>query len=214
MKQKFLMGLDAGGGSGRCLLVNITTGEVFSTTRPWTHPLAVEAGGWAYDLDLDLIWGAFGDAAQDVLQQAGASPEEVLGISATSMRHSTIVLDKKKEILFAVPNRDVRAADIGIQLAAEHGEEFQRVTGRWPIPCFTAVRLKWLSENTPEVFSEASIVMSLSEWLTYRLCDRIASDPSHAGETMLYDLHTGDWAWDLKRVPLLPWVEGTRNAAC
>ncbi len=204
MKRIFLMGLDAGGGSGRCLLVNVATGEVFSATRVWSHLPAVEAGGWAYDLDLNLIWGAFSEAALDVMQQAGALPEEVVGIAVTSMRHSTVVLDRKGRALFAVPNRDARGAGISSELAAERGAEFQRFSGRFPIPCFTAIRLKWLAENAPQDFAKTNIVLSLSEWITYCLCGCAASDPSHAGETMLYDLHKDDWAWDLIKSLGLP----------
>ena len=197
MKHTFLLGFDGGGGSGRCLLVDAVTGEVFSATRTWSHLPAAGAGTFAFDLDLDFIWGAFGEAAHEVMRQAGALPEEVAGIAVTSMRHSTVVLDKKGNVLFAAPNRDARSAGISTELAVERGAEFQRCSGRWPIPCFTAARLIWLAENAPQDFAKTNVVLSLSEWITFRLCGRAASDPSHAVETMLYDLYKRDWSWEL-----------------
>ncbi len=197
MRRTFLIALDAGGGSGRSLLVNTSTREVISATRPWSHLPAADLGGWGCDLDLDTIWAALGEASREVMQRAGASSDEVVGMAATSMRHSTIVLDRKGSALFATPNHDARAAELSAELAAERGAEFHRRCGHWPIPPFTGVRLKWLAQNMPQVFNRASTVLSLSEWITFRLCGEAASDPSHAGETMLFDVQRPQWAWDL-----------------
>jgi sugar (pentulose or hexulose) kinase/phosphoglycerate dehydrogenase-like enzyme/ribulose-5-phosphate 4-epimerase/fuculose-1-phosphate aldolase/putative sterol carrier protein len=204
MKRIFLLGFDAGGGSGRCLLVNAATGEAFSATHAWSHLPAGDGSGMAYDLDLDAIWKALGETCREVMHRSGALPEEVAGIAITSMRHSTVVLDKKGHALFAAPNRDARSADICAELIDEHGGEFHRSSGHWPMPCFTALRLKWLAEHAPQDFARSNIVLTLSEWITYRLCGNAASEPSHAGETMLFDLHKGDWAWDLIKTLGLP----------
>lgn len=197
MRRSFLLALDAGGGSGRSLLVNTANGEGISATRAWSHLPAPEVGGWAFDLDLDAIWMALGDASREVMQRAGASVDEVAGIAATSMRHTTIVLDRKGNALLATPNRDARAAEVSTELAAERGAEFHSRCGHWPIPPFTAVRLKWLADNMRPVVAQARTVLSLSEWITYRLCGQAATDPSHAGETMVFGLQRPEWAWDL-----------------
>jgi sugar (pentulose or hexulose) kinase/phosphoglycerate dehydrogenase-like enzyme/ribulose-5-phosphate 4-epimerase/fuculose-1-phosphate aldolase/putative sterol carrier protein len=195
MKQKYLLGFDAGGGSGRCLLANPDTGEALSATRLWSSLPASDNSGLAYDLDLEAIWKALGSACHEVLRRAGAAADEVAGVAVTSMRHSTVVLDKKGKVLFAAPNRDARSADICAELIDEHGGEFYRTSGHWPMPCFTALRLKWLAEHAPQDFARSHLVLTLSEWIAYRLCGNAASEPSHAGETMLYDLEKRDWAW-------------------
>ena len=204
MKRIFLLGFDAGGGSGRCLLVNPASAEAFCATRTWSNLPVADGSGLAFDLDLDAIWNALGSACQEVMRQAVASPEEVAGMAVTSMRHSTIVLDKKGKVLFAAPNRDARSADICAELIDEHGGDFYRTSGHWPMPCFSALRLKWLAEHAPQDFDRSRVVLTLSEWIAYRLCGNAASEPSHAGETMLYDLEHSDWAWQHIRALDLP----------
>ena len=42
------MGLDAGGGGGRCLLVDLASGVITTASRVWTHPPAPGTGGLGY----------------------------------------------------------------------------------------------------------------------------------------------------------------------
>jgi sugar (pentulose or hexulose) kinase/phosphoglycerate dehydrogenase-like enzyme/ribulose-5-phosphate 4-epimerase/fuculose-1-phosphate aldolase/putative sterol carrier protein len=197
MKRIFLLGFDAGGSSGRCLLVNAATGEELSAKRSWSPLPSGDASGMAFDLDLDAIWDALGETCREVMQRSGANPEEVAGIAITSMRHSTVVLDKKDNVLLAAPNVDARSVDVCAELMDEQGGKFYRTGGHWPMPIFTAARLKWLAEHVPQDFAKSRVVLTLSEWITYRLCGVAAADPSHAGETMLYDLQKRGWSWDL-----------------
>jgi sugar (pentulose or hexulose) kinase len=54
MSRQYLLGLDVGGGSGRCLLVEIESGEITSVCRPWSHRVAPGTGGWGYDVVVAL----------------------------------------------------------------------------------------------------------------------------------------------------------------
>jgi autoinducer 2 (AI-2) kinase len=188
MSGKYLIGLDAGGGGGRCLLVNSATAETTSVFRPWTLPPAPEIGGFAYKLDTAGVWRTLGEAVQEALKKAGVTPQEVAGLAATSMRHSTIVLDKKGSVLLAAPNRDARAAGQGMQLAIERGEELYKITGHSPSPVFTAARLLWLKETQPEAFQSAHAVLSFSDWVGYMLSDETATEQAQAGESLILDL--------------------------
>ena len=131
------------------------------------------------------------------MHKAGAAPGQVIGVATTGMRFSLVVTDHDGEVLLASPNRDARAAGEGIQLADDHGALFNQRTGHWPSPIFMAARLRWLAANAPDVLARAACACSLSDWLAFRLTGETATDPSQAGETLLFDLETRDWAWDL-----------------
>ncbi len=197
MANHFLLGLDAGGGSGRCLLVDLNTQQVVVTARSWAPLPAPDTAGWGFDLDLETMWRLLGEATREALQRAGARPQDVVGLAATSMRHGVVVLDRNGRPMLAVPNRDARAAAAGMDLADERGQEFYQRTGHWPNPVLAAARLQWLASSTPAGLSQVSTLLSISEWLTYRLCGQIAADSSHAGESLLFDLDKGAWAGDL-----------------
>jgi autoinducer 2 (AI-2) kinase len=113
------------------------------------------------------------------------------------MRHTTIVLDEAGQAILATPNRDARAAGECMELASSQGDEYYQRTGHWPNPVFMASRLLWLARQRPEDLKQASTAVSLSDWIAYRLSGEIATDFSQAGETMLFDLEKGEWAWDL-----------------
>lgn len=197
MSKRFLLGLDVGGGSGRCLVIDVDSQAITAAYRPWSHPAVPGSGGWGFDLDLNAIWRLLGEATHDALRCAGAAPHEVMGVAVTSMRHGIVALDKNGHPLLAVPNRDARAATAGLELADTRGQEFYQRTGRWPNPVFAASRLKWLAECDPLTFAKIHIVLSVSEWVSYRLCGQWATESSHAGETLLFDLEKRAWAGDL-----------------
>lgn len=195
--KSLLMALDAGGGGGHCLLVDIARGAFTRAFRPWTHPSAPGTSGMGTDLDLDGIWTALGAAAREAMEHAGATPADVAGIAATSMRHTTIVLDAHGTPLLATPNRDSRAVGEAIQLANDSGDDLYTRTGHWPSPIAGAARLLWFLSARPEAAGRAATAFSLSDWVTYRLCGEIAAEPSQAGESLLVDLATRDWARDV-----------------
>ena len=198
------MGLDAGGRSIRCSLVEVESGGVVCAERLWGPVPAPEAGFFAFTLDTERCWRLAGEVAQEALYKAGAAPSHVMGVATTGMRFSLVVKDLDGEVLLASPNRDARAAGEGIQLADDHGALFNRRTGHWPSPIFMAPRLRWLAANAPDVFARAVCAFSLSDWLAFRLTGENATDPSQAGETLLFDLETRDWAWDLIDMLALP----------
>ena len=194
MSRKYLIGLDVGGGGACCLLADIESGESTSVFRSWILPAAPEVGGFAYKLDTDSTWRILGETVQEALKSLGVVPQEVAGIAATSMRHSTVVIDKKGNVLMAAPNRDARAAEQGMNLAAGRGEELYKVMGHYPSPIFTAARLLWLRDVQPEAFKAAQTAMCLSDWVGWMLSGEMVSDLAQAGESLLLDLETRKWA--------------------
>lgn len=197
MNPSYLMALDAGGSGGHCLLVDVAGGAFTRIFRPWSHSAAPETGGLGTDLDLDLIWATLAEAARAALAKAGATPDQVLGVAATSMRHTTVVLDEDDNALLATPNRDARAAGEAFQLASEHGSALYARTGQWPSPLATVARLRWLATTDPDAWARATMVLTLSDWIAYRLCGESGSEPSQASPTLLFDVAQRAWAPDL-----------------
>ena len=200
----YVIGLDAGGGGGRCLLLDVHTGNSVTATRPWRFETAPGTGGLGFDLDLPLIWQRLSEATHETLERAGASPGDVLGIAATAVRLGNVMLDANGDALFAVPNRDARAVGPGIMLGIERGDAIYRRTGRWPYPIFTAARLQWLAAEEPDLFSRITTVLSIDEWLAAELCGERTAEATQAGETLLFDLETRNWADDLVEELQLP----------
>ena len=198
---QYLMGLDLGGKKGRCLLLDVESGEAVSTCRPWQHRMTA---GFGYDLDTVEVWRLFGEAAREAIAKVGARPQDVLAVSTTGMRHGSVVVDSRGEVLLAAPTRDARGAMQGLQLAAERGREFHERTGHFPAPLFTASRLLWMADSAPELLGRAHAVLGLSDWLAYRLSGKMVAEPSVASESGLFEVGARRWADDLIRSLGLP----------
>lgn len=194
--RSYLLGMDVGGGGGRCLLVELASGACVSAARSWSHPSAPGTGGTGQDLDLPVLWQKLGEATREVMDRAGARPEQVAGVAASAMRFASVLLDGSGDAIQAAPNRDARAAGEAIGLAIEHGEALAAATGHWPAPVMPGARLLHLQKNDPAALARATHLLSLSDWLTFRLCGERVTEPSQAGCTMLFDLAKREWAWD------------------
>ncbi len=194
MAAKYLMGLDVGGGGGRCLLVNTATGGTVSVFRAWTHPPAPEAGNFAFRLDTDMVWRVLGETSRAALQKAGIAADDVAGVAATSMRHGLVAIDKKGNVLLAAPNKDSRAVEQGMGLAADRAEELYQVTGHTPLPILMAARLMWLRDTRPEDFKSLRAALSISDWVGYLLTGDLASEPAQAAESLLFDVKERKWS--------------------
>lgn len=204
MSAKYLMGLDIGGSGGRCLLVHSETGATSVTFRGWSHIPAPHAGSWAFDLDLAAIWRVLGAIAQEALRRARIGPQDVAGLAVTGMRFGLVVLDRQEDALLATPNKDARAFEQGMRLAQEDGPALYRRTGHYPGPIFAASRLLWLKEKNLAALRSAHAVLSVSDWAGYRLSGQLAAEASQAAESLLFDLHTHGWAFNLIRAWGLP----------
>ena len=193
MTEQYVMGLDIGGGSGRCLLANVEGGAVFTASSSWSFP---RNEGLGFDADLELIWKKLCEASQAAIAKARARREQIAGVAVTSMRFGVVVADASGAPLYAGPNRDARAFGESLQLAAEHGALLNAQTGHWPMPIMAAPRLQWLAANDPDAWRRAAAVYTLNDSITHRMCGVVATDASQAGETLLFQLAERDWAWE------------------
>ncbi len=197
MTTSYAMGIDLGGSGIRCLLLNLSNGDVQHATRPWTFPKSDDDTGLGYDIDLQQLWTLLGEASREVVSKAGIKPADVASVAVSAMRFTTVIIDAEGEALFAAPNRDARASMEYFLLAESHGEPLLRASGLWPLPIQFAPRLTWLKSNRPELMARADCLFSLSDWLNFRLSGVRATDFSQAGGSGLFDLHSQSWCDEL-----------------
>jgi len=196
MNSRFLIGLDFGGGGGRCLVVDVESHAMTVASRTWAFESPADLPT-ASNVDAEECWGLLCECVHEALLRAGAQPDQVAGIAATSMRHASAVLDTDGNLLLATSNRDARGIGQALGLAAESGEKLHRLTGHWPNPGQAAGRLLWLKQQPDSSWDRAATHLSLGDWLGFRLSGELATEPSQASETLLFGLTERDWAWEL-----------------
>src|SRR5262245_12120676 len=109
MSQRLLLGIDLGGGSVRCVLLDAERGSCTASAIASQSDASENTGGLGWDLATDELWARVGEASRAALARAGAGADAVAGIAVTAMRFASVLLDAEGEVLFAVPNRDARS---------------------------------------------------------------------------------------------------------
>ncbi len=197
MPARYLMGLDLGGSGGRCLLLDPDSGEQFVSTRAWRHAPVQDQGNLAFNLNFNEIDQALTNTIAEALELAGAQASDIAGIACTGMRHGMVLTDRDLQPIFAVPTRDTRAAlSIG-ELVNSVGPRCLEECGSWPNPVHLATRLRWLATTQDELWREASCVLGIGEYFAARLSGEAAAEPSQASASVLLNLASRDWAWNL-----------------
>ena len=88
---KYVMALDAGTTSNRCILFN-ERGEICSVAQKEFTQIYPQAG-WV-EHDANEIWATQIGVAQEAMAKIGASADDIAGIGITNQRETTIVWDK------------------------------------------------------------------------------------------------------------------------
>ena len=197
MADKYLMALDAGSGSGRCLVVSLDGKKFFATKKDWFYFTPPGLASSANEFRPDEFWQVFVDCIRETMAKAGIRGEDVLAVSSTSQREGLVALDKEGKELYAGPNRDFRAAMEGIYVTNNFGDEIYRRSGHYPNGLFGIARLLWFKKNKPEVFARFATVLSMNDWVLFRVSGERVSEPTNASETAMYDIQKHEWMKDI-----------------
>ena len=170
---KYIMALDSGTTSNRCILFN-KAGEVCSMaqrefTQYFPHP------GWV-EHDADEIWAAQLGVAVEAMNKIGASAEDIAAIGITNQRETAVVWDKHTgvPVCRAIVWQCRRTSEYCDSLK-EKGltEKFRRKTGLVIDAYFSATKIKWILDNIPGAREKAErgelLFGTIETWLIWKL---------------------------------------------
>jgi glycerol kinase len=196
---KYIMALDAGTTSNRCILFN-EKGEVCaSAQKEFTQYFPKP--GWV-EHDANEIWTTQLGVALTAMNKLGASAEDIAAIGITNQRETTIVWDKAtgEPICHAIVWQCRRTSEYCDALKARGlTETFRQKTGLVLDAYFSATKLKWILDNVPGARARAEagelLFGTVESWLIWKLTGGKAhvTDYSNASRTMLFNIHTLDW---------------------
>ena len=197
---KYVMALDAGTTSNRCILFD-KKGKICSVaqkefTQYFPKP------GWV-EHDAMEIWLTQYSVASEAMNKLGAGAEEIAAIGITNQRETTVVWDKVtgEPVFHAIVWQDRRTADYCDTLVRKGlTESFRQKTGLVIDPYFSATKIRWILQNVPgarEKADEGRLLFGTVEtWLIWKLTGgRVhVTDYSNASRTMLFNIV--DLKWD------------------
>ena len=195
---QYLMAIDAGTGSIRAVIFDTKGNQISVSQTEWTH---VEEKGIPNSMSFDFHknWLLTCDVIKDSIQKAGIKSENILALSATSMREGIVLYDEDAKELWAVANVDARA-DKEVRFLKEDfigiEEEFYKKSGQ-TFALGALPRIMWLKNNRPEIYEKVANISMIGDWILAKLSGVIATDPSNGGTTGIFSLQNRNWLPDM-----------------
>ena len=209
MKQ-FVMALDAGTTSNRCILFdrqgNIRSVAQKEFTQYFPKP------GWV-EHDADEIWSTQLGVAVEAMSKIGAEAADIAAIGITNQRETAIVWDKKtgEPVCHAIVWQCRRTSGFCDKLIADGLEDMiRRKTGLKIDAYFSATKIKWILDHVEGARQRAErgelLFGTVETWLIWKLTKGKVhvTDYSNASRTMLFNINTLQWDEDILELLDIP----------
>ena len=197
---KYIMALDSGTTSNRCILFD-QSGRVCSVAQKEFTQIFPQPG-WV-EHDADEIFATQLEVARQAMRNIGATAGDIAAIGITNQRETTIVWDRHtgRPVYNAIVwqcRRTVDYCDAMRQLSLN--DTIRSKTGLVIDPYFSATKIRWILNNVPgarEAAERGDLLFGTVEtWLIWKLTGGKVhiTDYSNASRTMLFNIN--DLRWD------------------
>ncbi len=207
---KYVMALDAGTTSNRCILFN-EKGEMCSVaqkefTQYFPKP------GWV-EHNANEIWSTQLGVAVEAMQNIGATADDIAAIGITNQRETAIVWDKETgEPVYHAIVWQCRRTSAYCDTLKEQGftEMIQKKTGLVIDAYFSATKVKWILDHVEGARRKAEegrlVVGTVETWLIWKMTKGAVhvTDYSNASRTMMFNINELQWDADILKLLGIP----------
>lgn len=196
---KYIMALDAGTTSNRCILFDEKGTMCSVAQREFKQYFPTP--GWV-EHDADEIWASQLGVAVEAMNMIGVTAGDIAAIGITNQRETVIVWDKYtgEPVYHAIVWQCRRTSEYCDSLK-EKGltDLFRQKTGLVIDAYFSATKIRWILENVPGARQRAEqgdlLFGTVETWLIWKLTkgEVHVTDYSNASRTMLFNINTLEW---------------------
>lgn len=203
--QKYIMALDQGTTSSRCILFD-KQGNVCSMAQK-EYTQIYPKPGWVEHNPME-IWSSQLAVATECMALMGVRAEQISGIGITNQRETTILWDKNtgEPVYNAIVWQCRRTADMIDELKKDGFDRIIREkTGLIPDAYFSASKIAWILQNVPGARQKAEkgelLFGTVDTWLIWNLTKGAVhvTDYTNASRTMLFDIHRLCWDEEIRK---------------
>lgn len=196
---KYIMALDAGTTSNRCILFN-QKGEMCSVAQKEFTQLFPQPG-WV-EHDAEEIWSTQLEVAKTAMSNLGITAADISAIGITNQRETTIVWDRHtgEPVYHAIVWQCRRTSEYADSLKAKGlTETYRKKTGLVIDAYFSATKLKWILDHVEGVRERAEkgdlLFGTVETWLIWKLTKGLVhvTDYTNASRTMLFNITSLEW---------------------
>ncbi len=208
--ERYIMALDSGTTSNRCILFN-HAGEICSVAQKEFTQIFPQPG-WV-EHDADEIFATQLEVAKQALANIGATAASIAAIGITNQRETAVIWNKHtgRPVCNAIVWQCRRTAPYCDQLTAQGlVDTIRQKTGLVIDPYFSATKIRWVLENVPGAREQAQrgelLFGTVETWLIWKLTGgRVhVTDYSNASRTMLFNINTLQWDEEILSILDIP----------
>lgn len=200
---KYIMALDAGTTSNRCILFD-EKGQICSMAQKEFRQFFPNPG-WV-EHDANEIWSTQLGVAVEAMNMINAKAADIAAIGITNQRETAIVWNKEtgEPVYNAIVWQCRRTSAIADALKAKGLQElYRQKTGLIIDAYFSATKIKWILDNVHgarKLAEEGKLLFGTVEtWLIWKFTKGKVhvTDYSNASRTMLFNINTLEWDKDI-----------------
>ena len=208
--EKYMMALDQGTTSSRCILFN-KAGEIISSAQQ-EFPQIYPQPGWVEHDPLE-IWAAQMSVAIAAMGKAGVTAAQIAGIGITNQRETTVVWNRHTglPVYNAIVWQCRRTSEYIDELKSKGFDRtILEKTGLIADAYFSGSKIKWILDNVEgarEAAEKGDLLFgTIDTWLIWKLTggEVYVTDYTHASRTMLYNIHELCWDKDILSAMNIP----------
>ena len=204
------LGVDLGTSQAKALLAASDGTELGRGTAG--YDISTPQDGWA-ETDPAQWWRAVRSAVR-----AAAAGAEVSAIAVTGQMHGLVLISERHVVPGPAMLWLDRRAAAEAAASRELPGHLLSVLGNAPSAGMAGPMLMWLARHRPDAYGQARWQLQPKDWLRLRLTGEVATDPTDASATLLYDLARDAWATEVAdalglRTDLLPPIRRSTELA-
>lgn len=194
MTEKLILAHDLGTSGNKATLFSENGTLIANSTHP--YPTDYRSGGVA-EQDPEDWYRAVCISTRKLL--ADRDVGRVAAIAFSGMMQGCLCMSGdgrplRKHMLYC----DQRATEQSARFGEKAGlDAIYRISGNRVNAANSAAKYMWVKEHEPEIYGKTHKILNAKDYLNYRLTGRMATDPTDASGTNLYDLVAWDWSQEL-----------------
>lgn len=187
MRQRCVLGVDLGTQQLKVAVMDLERYQILSAVQT---PVESTTNGSGYvEQDPQTWWRTLRKLVPETLAECGIEAQDIACVGLSGHMHSVVTLaDDGTVVRPCIVWADTRSIS-----QAEAVQE--KLSALWnpSISAYSVSKLLWLKENEPRSFRRVRHVLFPKDYLRYLLTEEIATDPSDASGTLVWDFEAHQW---------------------
>lgn len=141
---------------------------------------------------------AVAESTRTLMERTKTDPRDVAGLAISGHSLGTVPLDRDGNLLreltpiWSDRRAEEEAADF---FTRTDPDAWYKTTGNgFPAPHYSVFKMMWYKNHEPETFQKTALFLGTKDYVNYRLTGTLATDPSYASGSGVYDLER--WNYD------------------